>query len=170
MFDTPKKESMNNVIAYVVPKNKTMAHIMSLNNMISCVVVISIFGFKTYWKQVFNLMEIKTTPTFKNFLQAETLNSKKNKSYYHKYDVQLLWAFHEQAKIKNKCTIKYLQGDVGWYIVQGCSFKQVSSTFMRKNHSPQAINQKISNKSGANVAPSSIYELPQRISLWDLQL
>ena len=29
MFDTEKK-SMNNVIAYVAPKNKTMAHIMSL--------------------------------------------------------------------------------------------------------------------------------------------
>ena len=61
MFDTHKNESMNNVIAYVAPKNKTMAHSMSLNNRISCVVGISIFGFKTYWKQVFNLMEIQKT-------------------------------------------------------------------------------------------------------------
>ena len=73
---------MNNVIAYVAPKNKTMAHSMSLNNMISCVVGIFIFGFKTYWKQVFGLMEIQTTQTFKQFLQAETLNAEKNKSYY----------------------------------------------------------------------------------------
>ena len=58
MFDTHKNESMNNVIAYVAPKNKTVAHIMSLNNRISCVVGISIFGFKTYWKHVFVLMEI----------------------------------------------------------------------------------------------------------------
>ena len=43
MFDTKKNESMNNVIAYVAPKNKTMAHSMSLNNRISCVVGISIF-------------------------------------------------------------------------------------------------------------------------------
>ena len=70
---------MKNVIAYVVPKNKTMVHIMSLNNRISCVVGISIFGFKIYWKRVFNFMEIKTTPTFKQFLQAETLNAKKKK-------------------------------------------------------------------------------------------
>ena len=56
MFDTPKNESMNNVIAYVAPEKKTMVHSMSLNNRISCVVGMSIFGFKTYWKQVFNLM------------------------------------------------------------------------------------------------------------------
>ena len=45
MFDTQKNESMNNVIAYVAQKNKTMAHSMSLNNRISCVVGISIFGY-----------------------------------------------------------------------------------------------------------------------------
>ena len=68
MFDTQKKESMNNVIAYVAPKNKTMAHNMSLNNRISFVVGISIFGFKTYWKQVFDLMDIQTTQTFEQLL------------------------------------------------------------------------------------------------------
>ena len=88
MFDTQKNESMNNVIAYVAPKNKTMAHSMSLNSRISCVVGISIFGFKTYWKQVFDLMEIKTSSTFEQLLQAETLNAKKNKSYYQRYDVK----------------------------------------------------------------------------------
>ena len=82
MFDTQKNESMNNVIAYVAPKNKTMAHSMSLNNRISCVVGITIFGFNKYWKQVFPLMEKQTTPTFEQFLKAETINAKKNKSYY----------------------------------------------------------------------------------------
>ena len=57
MFNTQKNESMNNVISYVAPKNKTMAHSMSLNNRISCG-GISIFGFKTHWKHVFGLMEI----------------------------------------------------------------------------------------------------------------
>ena len=73
---------MNNVIAYVAPKNKTMAHSMSLNNRVSCVVGISIFEFKTYRKQVFNLLQIQTSSTFEQFLQAETLNARKNKSYY----------------------------------------------------------------------------------------
>ena len=85
---------MNNLIAYVAPRNKTMAHSMSLNNRISSVVGISIFGFKTYWKQVFALMEIQTTSTFEQFLQVETLNSEKNKSYYQGYDVNRLIAFH----------------------------------------------------------------------------
>ena len=59
-----------------------MAHIMSLNNKISCVVGIFIFVFKTYCKQVFDLMEIQRTQTFKQFLQAETLHTRKNKLYY----------------------------------------------------------------------------------------
>ena len=71
---------MKNVIAYVAPKNKTMLHSMILKNRIYCVVGISIFAFKTYWKQVFDLMEIQTSSTFEHFLQAETLNAKKNKS------------------------------------------------------------------------------------------
>ena len=33
-----------NVIAYVATKNKTTAHIMNLNNRISCVVGMSTFG------------------------------------------------------------------------------------------------------------------------------
>ena len=47
-------------------------------------------------------MEIKTTPTFKQFLQAETLNAKKNNSYYQKYDVKILRAFHKQAMMKQQ--------------------------------------------------------------------
>ena len=47
-------------------------------------------------------MEIKTTPTFKQFLQSETLNTEKNKSYYQQYDVKRLRAFHKQAMIKQK--------------------------------------------------------------------
>ena len=82
MFDTQKNESMNNVITYVAPKNKTMAHIMSLNIRISCVVGISIFRLKTYWKQVLDLLEIQISQTFEQFLLAETINGKKNKSYY----------------------------------------------------------------------------------------
>ena len=101
MFDTQKK-STNNVIAYVAPKNKTMAHIMILNNRISCVVGISIFGFKTYWKRVFYLMEIQTTPNFEQFLQAETINADNNKSHYQRYDVKQLRAFHKQAMIKQQ--------------------------------------------------------------------
>ena len=93
---------MNNVIAYVAPKKNTMAHITSLNNRISCVVGISIFVFKTYWKQVLDLMEIQTTQTFEQFLQAETINANKNKSYYQQYDVKQLIAFHKQVMIKQQ--------------------------------------------------------------------
>ena len=38
MFDTQKNESMNNMIAYVSPKNNIVAHSMGLNNRIPCVV------------------------------------------------------------------------------------------------------------------------------------
>ena len=97
-----KNESMNNVIAYVVTKNTTMAHSMILKNRISWVVGISIFGFKIYWKQVLNLMEIQTTRTFEQFLQAETLNVEKNKSYYQYYNVKQLRDFHKKEMMKQQ--------------------------------------------------------------------
>ena len=93
---------MNNAIAYVASKDKTMARSMILDNRISCVVGISIFRFKKYWQRIFNLMEIKTIPTFKQLLQAETLNSDKIKSYYQRYNVKRLRAFHKQAMIKQQ--------------------------------------------------------------------
>ena len=68
---------MNNAIDYVAPKNKTIAHIMSLNNRILCVVGIYILGFKKYWQIVFNLMELNISPTFKQFLQSKTDNGDK---------------------------------------------------------------------------------------------
>ena len=79
-----------------------MANSMRLNNRISCVVGISIFRFEKYWQRVFNLMEIKTTPTFEQFLQAKTINAEKNKSYYQRYDVKILGASHKQVTIKQK--------------------------------------------------------------------
>ena len=78
------------------------AHITSLNNKISCVVGIFVFGFKTYWKQVFDLKEIQTTQTFKHFLQAKIPNAEKNQSYYQQYDVKRLRAFHKQAMMKQQ--------------------------------------------------------------------
>ena len=74
MFDTQKIISEQSDSIHCA-KKKMMVYSMSLHNRISCVVRISIFGFKTYWKQVFNLMEIQTTKTFKQFFQAEILNA-----------------------------------------------------------------------------------------------
>ena len=51
-------------------------------------------------EKVFNLVEIKTTQSFKQFLQSETLNTEKNKSYYQQYDVKQLRAFHKKAMMK----------------------------------------------------------------------
>ena len=79
---------MNNAIAYVAPKSKTIAHSMSLKNRISCVVGISIFSFNKYRRRVFNLMELNMKSTFKHFLRSETVNAEKNKSYYQQYNVK----------------------------------------------------------------------------------
>ena len=93
---------MNNLIAYVASKIKTMAHSMILKKRISCVLGISIFGFKTYRKQWFNLIEIQTTSTSKQFLQAETLNGKKNGAYDQQYNAKQLRDLHKQAMMKQK--------------------------------------------------------------------
>ena len=100
-----------------------MAHIMSLNNRVSCVVGISIFGFKTYWKQVLDLMEIQTMSTFEPVLQSETLNAKKNWSYYQQYDVKRLRAFHKQEKIKQQIHDNMLARRSGVDYSQGFKFQ-----------------------------------------------
>ena len=68
---------MNNLIAYAVQQNNTMTHSMSLNNRISCVVGIFIFGFKTYWQRVFNLVELKKT-NLQTVITRQKLNTDKN--------------------------------------------------------------------------------------------
>ena len=100
-----------------------MAHIMSLNNRISCVVGMSVLGFKTYWKEVFDLMEIQTSSTFEQFLQSEALNAKKNKSYYQRYDVKRPRAFHKQAMIKQQIYNNMLARRSGMDYSQGIQFQ-----------------------------------------------
>ena len=135
MFDTQKNESIKNVIEYVAPKNNTMAHIMRLNNRISCVMGISTFGFKKYCKRVFNMTEIKTTPTFKNFLQAKALNSKKNKSYYQRYYVKIMRSSYKQAMIIIFFYKNMLARKSRMDYSPGISFKKVKSTWKRENNS-----------------------------------
>ena len=47
-------------------------------------------------------MNIKTASTFKQLLQAESLNVNKKKSYYQQYDVKQLRAFTKQAMTKQQ--------------------------------------------------------------------
>ena len=147
MFDTQKNESIKKAIAYVAPKNKTMAYSMTLNNRISRIVGVSIFGFNTYWEQVFNLMDIKTTPTLTDFLQAETLNAENRKTYYQRYDVTRLRAFRKQAMIKQQLYDNMLARRSGMDCSSGILFKtsiinteQVQELTM--NNQPKKLEQK----------------------------
>ena len=160
---------MNNVISYVAPKKETMAHSMTLDNRILCIVGISIFGFKTYWEQVFNFMDIKTMPTLTDFLQAETFNAEKENSYYQRYDIKRLIAFHKQAMIKQKLYDNMLARRSGMDYSAGILF-QTSIINMEQAQELTMNNQpEKCNKSGAVMAPSSTPELEQRIALWGLQ-
>ena len=113
---------------------------MSLNYRISCVVGISIFGFKTYWKQVFDLMEIQKTQTFKHFLQAEKLNADKNKSYYQQYDVKPLISFHKQTMMKQNIYKNMLARQSGMDYSPGIQF-QTSLINMEEEKELTIINQ-----------------------------
>ena len=68
-------------------------------------------------------MYIKTTPTFKHFLQAETLNAKKNKSYYQKYDVKILIYLHKQAMMKQQIYENMLARQSGMDYIPGIQFQ-----------------------------------------------
>ena len=68
-------------------------------------------------------MEIQTTPTFEQFLQAETLNAENNKSYYQRYDIKRLRAFHNQAMIKQQIYDNMLARRSGMDYSQGIQFQ-----------------------------------------------
>ena len=68
-------------------------------------------------------MEIQTSSTFENFLQAETLNAKKNKSYYQRYNVKRLRAVHKQAIIKQQIYDNMLARRSGMDYSQGIQFQ-----------------------------------------------
>ena len=128
-----------------------MAHIMGLDNRILYVVGISIFGFKTYWKQVFALMEIKTTSTFEQFLQAETPNVDKNKSYYKQYNVKRLRALHKNKIIKQQIYDNMLPRRSGMDYSQGIQVEKSIINMEEANKLTMTNQPKKSNRSGAGV-------------------
>ena len=75
-------------------------------------------------QDIFDLMQIQTSSTFEQFLQAETLNAKKNKSYYQRYNVKLLRAFHMQAMIKQQIYNNMLARRSGMNYSQGIQFQK----------------------------------------------
>ena len=83
---------------------------------------ISMFGLKTYWNQLFNLMEIQTNQNFEHFFQAETLNTDNNKSYYQQYDVKRLISFHKQGMIKQQIYENILARKIGVDYSPGIQF------------------------------------------------
>ena len=70
-----KNEQHNHICG---TKNNIMAHIISLNSRISYVVRVSIFVFYRYWPEVSDLVDLNIRPTFKQSLQAKTINPEKN--------------------------------------------------------------------------------------------
>ena len=70
-------------------------------------------------------MEIQRTPTFEQFLQEETTNADKNKSYYQRYDVKRLRAFHKQAMIKQQINGNMLARRSGMDYSPGIQFETI---------------------------------------------
>ena len=56
-------------------------------------------------------------------MQAETLNAKKNKSYYQQYDVKRLRAFHKQAMMKQQIYDNMLARQSGMDYSKGIQFQ-----------------------------------------------
>ena len=90
-----------------------------------CVVGIPIFRFKKYWQRISNLIQIKITPTSKQFLQSDTLNAEKNESYYQQYYVKILRAFHKYTMIKQQIYKKITSRQSGMYYSPGVRLKTI---------------------------------------------
>ena len=102
-------------------------------------------------------MEIQTTSPSEHFLQEETLNAENNKSYYQRYDVKQLRAFHKQAMIKQQIYDNMLARRSEMDYSQGIQF-ETNIINMEEAQEPTMNNQPVeSNKIGASVAPSSTH-------------
>ena len=85
-------------------------------------------------------MKIQTTQTFKQFLQSKTINAEKNQSYYQRYDVSRLKAFHKQAMMKQQIYENMLEMRSGMDYSPGMHF-QKSLINMEEAKEPTMINQ-----------------------------
>ena len=100
-------------------------------------------------------------PTSKQFLQAETDNSQKNKSYYQQYDVKIMRAFHNQAIMKQQIYENILARKSGMdyspvILFQASPFNMDEAKALTKNHQQE---KRIRSKEGGDgMAPSSTYE------------
>ena len=86
--------------------------------------------------------------TFENFLQAETLNARKNTAYYQRYDVKRLRAFHKQAMIKQQIYDNMFARRSGMDYSQGIQF-QTSLVNMEEANLLTINNQKKQCKCGS---------------------
>ena len=68
-------------------------------------------------------MEIKTIPTFKQFLQSETLDTERNKSYYQQYDVRIMRAFYKHTMIKQQIYENILERQSGMDYIPWIQFQ-----------------------------------------------
>ena len=72
---------------------------------------------------MYDLMEIQTTQTFKQFFQAETLDVKKNNSYYQRYDVEKVRALIKQETMKQQIYENMLARKNGMDYIPGIQFQ-----------------------------------------------
>ena len=143
-----------------------MAYSMSLNNRISCVVEISIFGFNKYWHTVFNFMGINVSPTFKQFLRAKNSQRWEKQSILSMIQCKNNESLPKAGDDKTE-NIREHTCEVNWDELQSINTSwNNSSQHGQIKSTLKEINWKNiirSNKYGASVAPPSTYALPQGI-------
>ena len=69
------------------------------------------------------MVELNIKPNVKQFLQSETCNAEKNKSYYQRYNVKIMRAVHKQAMMKQQIYENILARRSGIYYSAGIRFQ-----------------------------------------------
>ena len=106
-------------------------------------------------------MDVNTSPTFKQFLQYKTYHADKNRSYYKRYNVKRMRAFHNKAMMKQKMyknmIVKQMGVDYSIVILFQTSLVNMDEAkALTKNNQ---LEKRIRSKGdGAGVAPTSNFE------------
>eukprot|EP00978_Attheya_sp_CCMP212_P028806 scaffold100531_cov56-Attheya_sp.AAC.2 len=74
-YNTQRNESLNSLITWYAPKNRTYSCSMSLENRISIAVGVSILGYKLFWERVYSKLEVPMPISTKEWLRTRQANS-----------------------------------------------------------------------------------------------
>jgi hypothetical protein len=116
-FDTNANESINNLIARLVPKNKFLSGSVSLKTQVAAAIAIQLKGFASFFRTLLEAMEINVTEGTEYWLEQtdSTRERKKEKQLTIEAKKKRKKVYYENLRLKTEKAQQDIQNGVGYY-------------------------------------------------------